>query len=143
METDYDDFISQINLLDIHLTYVEYRKLANPSPDEYSHIEVNYKPKKITYCQKKNCFEISQDILFSISECDDVSKNKPRKLFDLKATFALVYESKIPLNDNLFDLFKVRNIPINIHPYVRELIQNALVKVGLPGFTLPVLRIKK
>jgi preprotein translocase subunit SecB len=47
------------------------------------------------------------------------------------------------MDDELFELFKKRNVPVNINPYARELIQNAMTRVGLPPFTLPVLRIKK
>jgi preprotein translocase subunit SecB len=47
------------------------------------------------------------------------------------------------MDEELFNQFKRRNVPVNIHPYTRELVQNAMVRVGLPPYTLPVLRIKR
>jgi preprotein translocase subunit SecB len=142
MEPRYDEFIRQVNLLDIHLLSVEYEKVANPDPENYPQIEVSYKPKKAAYCQKTDCFEVTQDVSFSVTECKDDSECS-RKVFTLKAKYALVYESKIAMDDELFNLFKTRNVPVNVHPYTRELVQNAMARVGLPTFTLPVLRIKR
>jgi preprotein translocase subunit SecB len=142
MEPRYDAFIRQVNLLDIHLLSVEYEKVANPDPENYSQVEMNYKPKKAAYCQKADCFEVTQDVYFSVTECKD-DNECARKIFTLKAKFVLVYESKSPMDDELFNLFKVRNVPVNVHPYTRELLQNAMARVGLPPFTLPVLRIKR
>ncbi len=52
--------------------------------------------------------------------------------------FNLLYSIKNAINENLFEIFKKRNIPVNLHPYARELIQSSLTRVGLPPFTLPV-----
>ncbi len=60
MEPKYDAFIRQVNLLDIHLLSVEYEKVANPDPENYSQVEVNYKPKKATYCQNADRFALAR-----------------------------------------------------------------------------------
>ena len=142
MEQRYDEFIRQVNLLDIHLLSVDYEKVANPEPEDYPQVEVSYKPKKASFCQNGDCFEVTQDFSFSVTECKDDSECS-RKIFTLKAKYVLVYESKVPMDDELFNLFKRRNVPVNVHPYTRELVQNAMVRVGLPPYTLPVLRIKR
>ena len=143
MNKTYDDFIKQVDLIDIHLISVEYKKIENPDPDWYPQIEVNFKPKKATYCQGEDCFEVEQEVQFTLSECDSKKEAKSRKLFELKAVFAITYMSNAVMNDEMFELFRKRNIPVNIHPYARELIQNAMLRVGLPPFTLPALKIKK
>ncbi|MBL8878202.1 MAG: hypothetical protein JNG88_03690 [Phycisphaerales bacterium] len=61
---------------------------------------------------------------------------------EVSAVFSLRYAiSDDPsLTDENFDAFAQSNGVFNAWPYFREFLQSSLVRVGLPPFTLPVLR---
>lgn len=141
MEEKYRVFISGLEIEDIRLTSAQYKRLGTPSPEECPEVKVSLTPGKTKYRQKDGNLSITQDILFLIEELED-EEGKSHKVFELKAQYVLSYSTKTKIDDDLFDLFKKRNIPVNLHPYVRELVQSTMVRVGLPPFTLPVLMLK-
>lgn len=50
------------------------------------------------------------------------------------------YSASIPMNDQLFSVFKSRNLPLNVWPFVREFVFSTVSRAGLPPLILPVLR---
>ena len=58
----------------------------------------------------------------------------------ISVTFLVTYTSKIAVNDELFDVFRERNLPINTWPYFREFVHNSLMRMGWPPFIAPVFR---
>jgi len=64
-------------------------------------------------------------------------------MFDLKGVFTLIYSISGEMDDETFELFKKRNIPVSLHPYARELIQSMMQRAGLPSFVLPAFKIKR
>jgi len=97
---------------------------------------------KVSYKNDDNEFYVDQEVKFQLEEVSE-DRIKSRKLFELKGVFYLVYHSSVPMDDELFALFKKRNIPVNIHPYARELIHNHMTRAGLPSFILPTLKLKR
>ncbi len=53
----------------------------------------------------------------------------------------LEYSSKAaPMDDRLFAVFQELNLPLNAWPYVREYLQNMLIRAGWPAFVIPARR---
>lgn len=52
-----------------------------------------------------------------------------------------IYTSDQPMTDVIFAMFHRVNLPLNTWPYFREALQNALVRMGWPPFSLPVFRV--
>ncbi|PNU20867.1 hypothetical protein C2E25_04560 [Geothermobacter hydrogeniphilus] len=142
MESKYEKLISGIEMEEIFLSSVKYKRSGTPDPEKYPEVRVSFTPEKASYKQKGNQLEVRQKFIFLLDEFED-GDQKPHKLFELKGEYALTYRSEAKMDDELFELFKARNIPVNLQPYIRELVQSSLTRVGLPPFTLPVLKIKR
>lgn len=142
MEKRYSELIEKIELLDIYLGSAQFKRHAFPDADIYPEVKVSFSGGKSSFKNNESEFYVDQEVRFLLEEVSE-DKKKSRKLFELKGTFSLVYLSNIPMDDELFELFKKRNIPVNLHPYVRELIHNLMTRAGLPSFILPALKIKR
>lgn len=61
---------------------------------------------------------------------------------EVKVSFAFLYESKdgLPTDgiDGYFKVFKGVNLPINMWPFVREFVHNAMSRMDWPPFILPL-----
>ncbi len=65
------------------------------------------------------------------------------EFIEVGATYELTYHvlDQSGLTQRDFDAFADMNAVFNAWPYFREFLQSALVRMGLPPFTLPVLRV--
>jgi preprotein translocase subunit SecB len=142
MEARYDALIDGIELLDIYLGSAQFKRHAFPDPDIYPEVKASFSPGKSSYkaCDGELC--VDQEVSFLLEEVDK-DRKKTRKMFDLKGVFTLVYHILGEMDDEVFELFKKRNIPVNLHPYARELIQGMMQRAGLPSFILPTFKIKR
>jgi preprotein translocase subunit SecB len=142
MEKRYSEFISGLELLDIYLGSAQFKRHAFPDPETFPEVKVNFSGGKTTFKTSEGELYVDQEVRFLLEEVS-TERKKTRKLFELKGVFTLVYNSTIEMDEELFELFKKRNIPVNLHPYVRELIHNLMTRAGLPSFILPTLKIKR
>lgn len=142
MEKRYGELINGLELLDIYLGSAQYKRHAFPDPETFPEVKVNFSAGKTNYKNLEGELYVDQEVRFLLEDVS-VDRKKSRKLFELKGVFTLIYHSEIIMDDELFDLFKKRNIPVNLHPYVRELIHNSMTRAGLPSFVLPTLKIKR
>jgi preprotein translocase subunit SecB len=142
MEKRYGELINGLELLDIYLGTAQYKRHAFPDPETFPEVKVNFSAGKTNYKTSEGELYVDQEIRFLLEDVS-VDRKKSRKLFELKGVFTLIYNSEVVMDDDLFELFKKRNIPLNLHPYVRELIHNSMTRAGLPSFVLPTLKIKR
>lgn len=142
MEKRYSELIEGIELLDIYLGSAQFKRHAFPDPENFPEIKASFSPGKASYylCDGELC--VDQEVRFQLEEVTEDEK-KARKIFELKGVFTLVYHTNAAMDDEVFDLFKKRNVPVNLHPYARELIQSLMTRAGLPSFILPALKIKR
>jgi preprotein translocase subunit SecB len=142
VEKSYCELIEGLELLDIYLGSVQFKRYSFPDADKYPAVKASFSGGKTTYkmCGEELC--VDQEVSFILEEVSEDEK-KTRKIFSLKGVFTLIYFTKTEINEEVFSLFKKRNVPVNLHPYARELIQNMMVRAGLPSFTLPALKIKR
>lgn len=142
MEKRYAELIDGVELLDIYLGSAQFKRHAFPDPERFPDVKATFSGGKTScsHCDGELC--VDQDVRFLLEE---VSKDKKssRKIFELKGSFTLVYHTISPMDDEIFELFKKRNVPVNLHPYARELIQSMMTRAGLPSFILPALKIKR
>ena len=142
MDKKYSEFIGSIDLVDIYLVSTQYKRLGYPDPENFPKFTADFHPGKATSKHKDNFLEINQEIKFTMEEVSEDEKTK-RKVFELKAKYSILYHTTMDADGDLLEMFQKRNVPLNLHPFARELIQGAMAKTGLPPFTLPVLKIKK
>jgi len=142
MEKRYVAFIEGLELLDIFLGSSSFKRHAFPDPDKYPEVKASLAPGKTVFNQTETELHVDQEISFLLEEIAK-GRKKTRKIFELGGVFTLVYKTKTPMDDEMFEMFKKSNIPVNLHPYMRELIHNTMTRAGMPSFTLPVLKIKR
>lgn len=142
MEKRYAELIEGLELLDIYLGSAQFKRHAFPDPENFPDVRASFSGGKTSYklCDGELC--VDQEIRFQLDEITEDEKTA-RKIFELKGVFTLIYHTNAPMDDEIFSLFKKRNVPVNLHPYARELIQSLMARAGLPSFVLPALKIKR
>jgi len=138
----FDDFFSALTLDNLEFVQLNYRKLKNPEPNKYNNIAVNFNAGQGSYKNEgQNDLTrviIFQDFNFELLEYNTEKKDEKQSVFQLNTSILFVLRSKYPMDDELFDFFQKRNIPVIIHPYLRETIASLLYKAGLPPIMLPL-----
>lgn len=142
MEKRYGELINDVELLDIYLGSAQFKRHNFPDPEMFPEVKVNFSGGKTTFSIVEDQLHVDQEVRFLLEDVS-VDRKKSRKIFELKGIFTLVYKTAVAIDDELFELFRKRNIPVNLHPYVRELIHNLMTRTGLPSFILPALKIKR
>lgn len=57
--------------------------------------------------------------------------------FSLDLELAVDYDSSRPMTNELFAVFAQTNLPLNVHPFVRETIASLTMRAGWPPLILP------
>lgn len=125
---NYNGFIRGLGIKDIRLTSAVIEN-----------IEYSYMPSKAiikwriaaSYENKENRIEVIHRYNVRVLEEGIGLKAK------IKVVFCVTYESETPMNDDYFEIFKTRNLPLNTWPYFREYIHNSLSRMGWPPFIAP------
>ena len=125
----YNEFVSQIQITKLHIVSAQFKML------DYSYFpssaEVKWR-KGASYEQTEEQFNVSHR--YNVTIWDKKAKGAKAKI---SVTFRVVYSSKIPISDELFEIFKGRNLPLNTWPYFREFVHNAIIRMGWPSFIAP------
>ncbi len=67
-----------------------------------------------------------------------VAKNKKKHALKVEGMYFLLYNSEQPVTDFLFGLYNEDVLPLNIWPFMRELVHSMTIRMGLPPLTLPL-----
>ena len=130
---EYRRFIEQIGITDVRIISAQINVIDHAYFP--SSAQVNWKM-SASYEQIEGRFSISHRYNVTI---------KDKKINEIKAkiqvTFLVTYSSKIPINDDLFKIFKTHNLQVNTWPYFREFVHNSIIRMGWPSFIAPVFTI--
>ncbi len=131
----YNEFVRGIELEDLYIDNFTFKrmKLELDSLDTDVPVSIVFKITKNSYETINDRFEISSSVIFRIKRDD-------KMLFEMKCRVISKYRYKIELNDDLFDSFSKRNLPITLFPFLRELIANSMYRAGLPPILIPFLK---
>lgn len=131
----YNEFIRQIELSNIYLIQSTIVRDRMPT------MQVDV-PLKFTIDRKALKFEILEDGFISKIKLDinllDEESDKP--FATIKTVWAAIYISKQEITREIYEVFKERNVPVNIWPYFREYVYSTISRMHLPQLTLPVFR---
>ena len=126
---DYNDFVTQIEITGLHIVSAQINMLdCSYFP---SSAEVKWR-KTASYEKGEGQFNVFHR--YNVTIWDKETKGAKAKI---SVTFRVVYSSKIPISDDLFEIFKGRNLPLNTWPYFREFVHNAILRMGWPSFIAP------
>lgn len=125
----YNDFVTQLGIINLHIVSAQINML------DYSYFpssaEVKWRT-RVSYEKAEEQFNVFHR--YNVTILDKETKEAKAKI---SVTFRVVYSSKIPINDDLFEIFKGRNLPLNTWPYFREFVHNAILRMGWPPFIAP------
>ena len=126
---EYNDFVKQIEINNLRIVSAKVDIL------DYSYFpssaEVKWRT-RVSYEKAEGQFNVSHR--YNVTILDKETKEVKAKI---SVTFYVVYSSKIPVSDDLFEIFRVRNLPLNTWPYLREFVHNATMRMGWPPFIAP------
>jgi preprotein translocase subunit SecB len=139
LKEEYNRFVHSLELLNIYIEALSFKKTGDVPENDQIPIKVTLKPTKNAYREtEENTYEISHTVLFRLEYIENAKKEK---FFELKATYKLVYRSKVKLTDEIFKIFVKKNVPINVFPFLRETVHNCMYRAGLPPLLLPLVKL--
>ncbi len=63
--------------------------------------------------------------------------NKEDEFVSIETTFLMDFQTGGPIDDEIFELFSQSTVLIDSWPYFREIVQNALIRMGLAPVIIP------
>jgi len=135
----YIEFIKNIEIDDVFLSELETKRLLEEKVEPATKIQFNT---SIVNMSKEQLV-----VAFSLKICTDNKNENPEPFFTCNATFIAKYKftNKIGMEGSLekeiVDEFVRRNVPINVWPYCRELVASTSMKMSLPAFVLPIVKV--
>ena len=135
---DYNNFIRSIELEDIYVSDLSFKRFENIPKDIQIPVRVTIKPTKNEYKKiDTDLYEVTHRVLFRL---EYIQERQRKIFFELKVTYKLIYRTKFELTDEIFKIFVERNVPINVIPFLRETISNSMYRAGLPPILLPLVK---
>ena len=126
---EYNEFIKQIDIEDIRLISA---KLDNLDYSYFPEKTIVKSRMKAEFTNKEEAIEVVHSYHATFMEEEKDIKAK------ISVAFLLNYSSKMPMNDELFSLFKRRQLPLNTWPYFREFVHSTCSRMGWPPFIAPI-----
>jgi hypothetical protein len=126
---EYNSFIRQVEIMNIRIIAARVDLL------DYSYFpssaEVTWRM-AASYENAEDQFNVSHRYRLVVKD-----KESKRIKARISVTFYVAYSSKIPITDDLFEVFKKINLPLNTWPYFREFVHNTATRMGWPPFVAP------
>lgn len=131
----YMELISQVELVEISVSSLSYRRLVPQSAD----MDPGSLKPEFTVNTKQRKGLLLSDAVFSVQGLS-ASRDKKHFTFRLRITaiYKLNMQAEVP--DDIAEQFSSNNVLFNVWPYFRLELQEATHKMGLPRATAPVLR---
>lgn len=129
----YKDFVKKVKLEEIYLRKASMEVFHEKVPEKFAILnKISDDVKMVS--GEPDYFQISH--LFRYKMVDE--KNQNVIIAEIKFELLLAYSSGNSINKDIFDVFKILNVPLNSWPYAREFIHNTLMRLGLPPTLLPL-----
>jgi preprotein translocase subunit SecB len=131
----YRELINSIEIKKINLLELNMKRFWD-QPNERLDVQVHPSFDLISF--NRNTIETQAKISIKtiLEESEEV-------FFSIDAVYQVIYEIEEEIenvNEEIIELFVNQNLPINIWPYIRELVSTNTTKMGLPPLVLGVLK---
>jgi len=126
----YAEFVKQLEILHIRL---HDAKIESVGFWEFEgKLSVDFKT--------KSRYELVDDgfVIYQRYSARILDGNTKKKVARIAVTFAVYYESAIPVDDELYERFSNTNLIVNTWPYFREFVHNMSARMNLPPLVAPV-----
>lgn len=126
---DYAHFLGQLELVDVRLVSAKMDNFAHTLPPSDARITVRARP---WYENAKGRIDMFHR--YNLTVLGPQMQNPAAKL---SAVFCTTYSSEIPMNDEIFNIFRERSLPVITWPYFREFVHNTFGRAGWIGLVAP------
>lgn len=127
----YNKFINGLELLEIKLVYSE----SKAEEDFSLPAEVETEDSKDYKQLEEGKFIVTHEY-----KLKTIEKGKKKAGLQINAIFYLIYQSEIPITDEIFEVFSEISLPLHTWPYFRQFVQEMTSKMGIPPLTLGLLK---
>lgn len=133
----YADLVKKVNIVQINLMKINAEKHSPVDESGTIDVTVNHRP---------SLREVLEDgFIIDFESTISASNNEDEKLFDINIKYELLYSLEGGIDeeeyDDVIDSFAYRNVPVNIWPYIRELVSEMTVRMGFPPLVLKPLKV--
>lgn len=127
----YNRFVAGVQPRQIELGQVE----ASARPSELREVNVQVDSKFVMSCPQYDVTARTFDVDARL-ELRFLAEDQ-REVGQFNCLYRLTYQSDVPLTDAFLNEFTRRNAPVNVWPFMRELVMNLTQRFGWSGFVLP------
>ncbi|HEV2527153.1 MAG TPA: hypothetical protein VGT61_01715 [Thermomicrobiales bacterium] len=131
----YVDLIRGIELQDVWLAESDVTNHVGPT------INPEYDLQVMTRASYRQQTEDGRHELVAFQDFKLVYSDEARELATVRVLFALSYQVPFPVTDDLWNVFKEQNLPVNAWPFLREYVSTTLGRMGWTPLTLPAIKI--
>lgn len=127
----YNKFIDGLDLLEIKLAYSE----SQAEEDFSLPAEVETEDSKDYKQLEEGKFIVTHEY-----KLKTIEKGKKKAGLKINAIYKLIYQSEIPITDEIFEVFSEISLPLHTWPYFRQFVHEMTSRMGLPPLTLDLLK---
>jgi len=131
--SEYRDFINQIEIVDLRLVSAQIKNTGFVECPPEAEIGININAKYENGEEKFTVFH-----RYNVRVKDAKTQRQAAKL---SVEFAVTYSSKLVLTDEIFDIFKELNLPVNTWPYFREFVHNTFGRMNWRPLIAPTFKV--
>jgi len=133
---EYREFIKGIELEDIFFSKTNFELLVFNRDFWREKININIIENAKLLDRNSEKFVVTHKYNLVISN----SANKEEKFLKISANLIVEYSTKKEITEEIFELFRKINLPLNTWPYFREYVHSCMGRLNIPPLILPVLK---
>lgn len=135
MNNEYADFIKKIDIEEIFVSKLNIWR--HEQADQVEKVEVLVESSFKTYHMEEDKLVCTPEVNVNGINSDDKSK-----IFSLECQITIEYSIDNELfKEEFMDRFSKTNVPLNVWPYVRELVSSATMRMGMPPLLLKAFKV--
>ncbi|GGJ43163.1 protein-export chaperone SecB [Deinococcus roseus] len=132
---EYSTFIQHLELVNVLLKDMSVSKTAKLIPEAILGFEIHTAKPKLDPFPGGFCACVTYTIKLS-QQIEATAK--PEYFAQMKITLEGIYNNDLEISAEIFEVFAGMNLPVNLWPYLREMVHSLSLRMGFPGLILPV-----
>jgi len=128
----YREFIKGVGLEELKVVFMQSSVKETFKTPAQIHIKADSSYKKL----KSNKIKVLQKYKL---ECTRKMKDKPG--FTVEIHYSILYSTKIPITDEIFNIFSRTSVRLHTWPYFRQIVHQMTMLMNLPALVLDTIEI--
>ena len=130
----YKNFLGNVDINSILLANLNVSTESNVRPNE---IKVDIKFGAVGKVISENMLDVACDFTVD-AKTNEQEQNDSKNVFKIQFSYNITYDVKelSTFSKEYIDFFVLKNVPINIWPYARELVSSLTTRMGYPPLIL-------